>query len=405
MKILLSSFKKHFKFFLLTILAAAFLGGGYIALLIISRTSVQALPTPTGPFRVGRMELDWTDPNRIDSLAKQPNQPRELAIWIWYPTQVNGPQKPAPYFPPAWAQARNKDQGIGILLERQLNRLQTHSYENTPLSKAQIDYPLLIMEPGLGPAIPDYTVLAENLASHGYIVVGINPTFSSNLLVFPNGRVVTRSNTGTIPDNATRAQIDQIASSLLNVWSGDVIFVLNRLESINTSPSSPFYQRLDLGHAGIFGHSFGGATALAVCQKDSRCKAGADLDGTPFGSERNTPLPVPFLLMSEDYSTGCDQNCVEFRQITKLGQPGNVYDLSVKGTRHFNFSDLPLRFLPAVRPIFRVAHFFGTIEPTRGEELTGAYLLAFFDRYLKGEDSGLLNGSSPLYPEVQFIDR
>ena len=109
--------------------------------------------------------------------------------------------------------------------------------------------------------------------------------------------------------------------------------------------------------------------------------------------------------MSEDYSTGCDQNCVKFRQITKLGQPGNVYYLSVKGTRHFNFSDLPLRFLPAVRPIFRVAHFFGSIEPTRGEELTGAYLLAFFDRYLKGEDSGLLNGSSPLYPEVQFMDR
>jgi hypothetical protein len=300
---------------------------------------------------------------------------------------------------------RNEDQGIGILLERQLNRLHTHSYEKTPLSKAREDYPLLIMEPGLGPAIPDYTVLAENLASHGYIVVGINPTFSSNLVVFPNGRVVTRSNKGTIPDNATRAQADQIASSLLNVWSGDVTFVLNQLESINISPSSPFYQRLDLGHVGIFGHSFGGATVLAVCQKDSRCKAGADLDGTPFGSERSTPLPVPFLLISGDYSTGCDHNCVEFRQITELGHPGNVYDLSVKGTRHFNFSDLPLRFLPAVRPIFQAAHFFGAIEPARGEEITGAYLLAFFNRCLKGEDSGLLNGTSSLYPEVQFIDR
>ena len=392
-------------FFLLAFFATGLLVIGYIVLLVISRTSVQVLPQPTGSYSVGRMELDWTDPNRMDPLAKQPNSRRELAIWIWYPAQVAGSQKPAPYFPPAWEKARDKDQGVGILLERQLNRIVTHSYENAPLSKVQADYPVLIMEPGLGPAIPDYTVLAENLASHGYIVVGINPTFSSNLVVFPDGRIVTRSNKGTIPDNATRAQADQIASSLLVVWSGDVTFVLSKLESTNASPASSLFQRLDMGHVGVFGHSFGGATALAFCQQDSRCKAGANLDGSPFGSELNTPLPEPFLLISEDYSAGCDQNCLEFRQITRLGQPGNVFDLSVKGTRHFNFSDLPLRFLPAIRPIFQAARYFGSIDPARGEEVASAYLLAFFDRYLKGEDSGLLNGSSPLYPEVQFIDR
>jgi predicted dienelactone hydrolase len=405
MTTLLSFLSKHFKVFLLAIFASGLLVIGYIALLVISRTSVQVLPQLTGTYNVGRIELDWTDPNRMDPLAKQPDSRRELAIWIWYPAQADGSQEPAPYFPAAWAQARDKDQGVGILLERQLNRLVTHSYENAPLSNVQADYPLLIMEPGLGPAIPDYTVLAENLASHGNIVVGINPTYSSNLVVFPDGRVVPRTDQGIIPDNATPAQVEQLTSSLLVVWSKDVIFTLNQLNDLNRSPDSPFYQHLDLAHVGVFGHSFGGATALAVCQLDSRCKAGANLDGTPFGSERSTPLPVPFLLISEDYSAGCDQNCVEFRQIAGLGQPGNVYDLSVIGTRHFNFSDLPLRFIPAVRPIFQVARYFGSIDPARGEEIASAYLLAFFDRYLKGEDSGLLNGSSPLYPEVQFIDR
>ena len=402
MSFLLSFIKKYLKLFLLAFSAAILLGVGYIGFLAISRTAVQELPNPSGPFNVGRMELDWSDPSRIDPLAERPNLARELAIWIWYPAQVDGSQDPAPYFPPAWAQARNKDQGVGILIERQLNRIVTHSYENAPLSEKQPVYPLLIMEPGLGPAIPDYTVLAEDLASHGYVVVGINPTYSSNLVVFPDGRVVPRTDKGTIPDNATPDQADKLASSLLTVWSQDEIFVLDRLESINTSPSSPFYQHLDLRHVGIFGHSFGGATALDVCQQDSRCKAGADLDGTPFGSERSTPLPVPFLLMSEDYSTGCDQNCVLFRQITSLGQPGSVYDLSVKGAKHFNFSDLPLRMMPAARPIFRAVHLIGSIDPAHGEVITNTYLLAFFDRYLKGNDSGLLNGPSPAYPEVQF---
>jgi predicted dienelactone hydrolase len=402
MPLVFTLLKKALKLAIIGLLAAILLGSGYIGLLAVTRIPVQVLPTPSGTLAVGRMELDWTDPTRIDPLAEQANPPRELAIWVWYPARAEASQNTAPYFPPAWAQARNKDQGIGILIERKLTRIQTHSYENAPLAEAQPDYPVLIMEPGLGPAIPDYTVLAENLASHGYIVVGINPTYSSNLVVFPDGRVVFRSNKGTIPDNATFAQAEQLGNSLISVWVKDVIFVMNQLEKVNASPASPFYQHLELDHMGVFGHSFGGATAIIVCQQDPRCKAGANLDGTPFGSGTSAPIPVPFLLMSEDYSTGCDQNCTKFRQTANLGQPGAIYDLSIKGTRHFNFSDLPLRQIQAVRPLFRLAHLIGSIDPARGEEITNAYLVAFFDRYLKNTDAGLLNGPSPQNPEVQF---
>lgn len=394
--------KKAFKLLLFVFLAGVLVVSGYIGLLVVSRAPVQVLPDPTGPYTVGRMQLDWSDPTRIDPLAKQANIPRELAIWIWYPAQTDASQKTAPYFPPAWAQARDKDQGIGIVIERRLTQIRTHSYENAPLSGAQPDYPVLILEPGLGPAIPDYTVLAENLASHGYIVVGINPTYSSNVVVFPDGRVVTRSDLGTIPDKATRAQAEQLAINLISVWANDVTFVMNQLEKINASQANPFYQHLDLAHLGVFGHSFGGATAMVVCQQDPRCKAGANLDGTPFGSGLTAPLRVPFLLMSEDYSNGCDLNCSEFRQAARNGQPGAVYDLSVRGARHFNFSDLPLRMVPLVRPLFRMVHLIGSIDPARGEEVANAYLLAFFDRYLNNIHSGLLNGPSPQYPEVEF---
>jgi predicted dienelactone hydrolase len=390
------------KIILFGILAVVLGFAAFIAVLNVSRNQPLQLPAPTGSYSVGRSIFDWVDQNRTDPLADTPNLKRELAIWIWYPAQPDASGKTAPYLPAAWAQARDKDQGNGILIESELTKIKTSSFTDAPLADQQSSYPVLVMQPGMGPAIPDYTVLAENLASHGYIVVGVNPTYTSNLVTFPDGRVMLRSEKGTIPDSAGPAAADQLANSIMGVWSQDVIFVMDHLQSLNADPSSPFYQRLDLNQIGVFGHSFGGATAIAVCQKDARCKAGADLDGTPFSAEAQSSIPRPFLFMTEDYSAGCDQNCLAIRQMAGHGQPGNVYNISVNGARHFNFSDLPLRQVPAVRPLFQAAGYTGSIDPARGEQIANAYLLAFFDQSLKAIDTPLLKGPSPDYPEVQF---
>ena len=83
--------------------------------------------------------------------------------------------------------------------------------------------------------------------------------------------------------------------------------------------------------------------------------------------------------------------------------PGPAYFLQVSGTQHFNFTDLPLRQVGLVQPLFRLAGYSGSIDARRGLQISNAYLLAFFDRYLKGRDNGLLSGPSASYPEVQFI--
>ncbi|MDR3564233.1 MAG: hypothetical protein P4N59_22740 [Negativicutes bacterium] len=376
--------------------------GAFIAVLDISRNQTLQLPAPSGPYRVGRSIFDWVDQNRTDPLADQPNLKRELAVWVWYPAQPDSSSKPAPYLPAAWAQARNKDQGIGILIESGLNRIVTNSFADAPLASQSSSYPILMMQPGMGPSIPNYTVLAENLASHGYIVVGLNTTYTSNVVTFPDGRVLLRSQKGTIPDSASPADVQHIGNSIMAVWSQDVIFAMDRLQSLNADPTGPFYRRLDLEHIAVFGHSFGGATAIAVCQQDPRCKAGADLDGTPFSNEAQTAIPVPFLFMTEDYSAGCDQNCLAIKQMASLEPSGRVYNLSVNGTKHFNFTDLAMRQVPAVRPLFMAAGYIGTIDPARGEEIANAYLLAFFDQSLRGIASPLLQGPSPDYPEAQI---
>ena len=371
---------------------------GFAVYLGILHRQPLVLPAPTGSYNIGRTAYDWIDENRIDTLSDIPDEKRELLIWIWYPANTTQQKSRVPYLPSAWIDAHNQDQGIGKFLERDFSSIQTHSFTNVSLAKVQDAFPVIIMQPGMGPSIPDYTTFAENLASHGYIVVGINETYTSNIIVFPNGRIVPRSPNGTIPDNADAAATDQDANRIEKVWAADVLFVMDKLQHMDADPSSFFYDKLDLARMGVFGHSFGGATAVRICETDVRCKAGADLDGTIFSDDLQSTIQEPFLFMAED---ACGKDCATMHQMY-LSASKDAYYLSIQGTKHFNFSDLPLRLTPPARSLFNSLGVIGSIKAERGLEISNAYLLAFFDQYLKGDNSGLLQGSSPKYPEVQF---
>ncbi len=386
----------------IALLSIIVLIGILIFYLNIAHNQPLTLTSPTGAYSVGRTEYDWTDASRIDTLADSVNVKRELAVWVWYPATGSQNDATVPYLPPNWVTARNNDQGMaGGIIESRFSSIKTHSFANIPLVGAQSTYPVIIMEPGMGPIPTDYTVYAENLASHGYIVVGINPTHTSNLIVFPDGRVALRSQNGTIPDSADAAAADQDASRIGKVWTEDVLFVMDQLQSLNADQSSLFYNKLDLSHIGVFGHSFGGATAAAVCEIDPRCKAGADLDGTLFSYQASATLQAPFMFMAED---NCGKNCDTLRQAYSASNSAAYY-LSIKGTRHFNFSDMALRLPPLSSILLRQLGYIGSIQPARGLEISNAYLVAFFDRYLKGTNSELLQSSTSPYPEAQFEKR
>ena len=368
--------------------------GGY---LLIANHQILVLPEPTGPFSVGRVEYDWVDNNRLDSLADAANEKRELLIWIWYPTS-NSTQAPlAPYLPAAWVQAHNDIQGMERFTERDFSSIQTHSFENALIAEVQSAFPVIIMQPGLGLVPADYTVFAENLASHGYVVVGINPTYTSNLIVFPDGRVVWGSEKSSLPDGVDAAGIDVFVSRVGEVWVNDAIFVMDTLQSLNVDSASIFYNKLDLTHMGLFGHSLGGATAAKVCKIDPRCIAGADLDGALFSYHAEGALQIPFMFMEN----GACENCNSLHQAYSISN-SNAYYILVEGTKHYNFSDFPLRLLLPTRIKFSQADYIGSISPERGLEITNAYLIAFFDQYLKNIEAELLQGLAPGYSEVHF---
>jgi hypothetical protein len=68
------------------------------------------------------------------------------------------------------------------------------------------------------------------------------------------------------------------------------------------------------------------------------------------------------------------------------------YEITIAKTQHGHFSDFLLFFRrnPA------------ELDPKRAHEIITAYTLAFFDKYLRGQDSDLLNAPSDRYPEITF---
>jgi dienelactone hydrolase len=365
------------------------------------------LPAPMGSYAVGRTEYDWVDETRSESLSKELDAKRELAVWIWHPvTATQTPRPVVEYLPGNWRKAREQGQGIAArFLMQNLGSVGVHVIADAPVAPTHPSYPVLIFEPGLGPIATDYTTLAEDLASHGYIVVACTPTYSASVVVFPDGRIAYGTKEGSVPDAASVEASNEILNRLINVWAADDLFVLNQLEKLNqTDPSGKFTGRLDLKSVGVFGHSFGGCAAAQACRLDSRFRAGVDIDGYPRGDVIQAGISQPFMFIWSVHTENPEKPDAELRQATrniqaiygKLNHGG--YQITVNGARHFNFTDNGVFY----SPFLKMEQALGPINGRRALMISTDYLSAFFDRYLKGDDEPLLKGPSLKYPEAQF---
>ncbi len=262
------------------------------------------LPAPTGHFSVGRTTYAWVNDAEKDELAPSPRAAREVLVWIWYPSVAATSAAPAEYLPAAWRLALAQHSGalMSQFLTRDLSLVQAHSTSDPDISTEQRSYPVVIMRAGGGALTTDFTTLAEDLASHGYIVVGFDAPYRTFVVVLSDGRVVIRPPTND-PEDMEAGQANRLINRLLPMWTSDTKFVVSQLERLNAAdPSGKFTGRLDMQRLGMFGHSFGGAQALQFCHDDSRCKAGIDIDGAPYGSVVQEGLKQPFMFILSDHS-------------------------------------------------------------------------------------------------------
>jgi chlorophyllase-like protein len=226
------------------------------------------LPELTGRFPVGRRYLEWVDRSRRDPF--HPSRPRELVISVWYPAQANPSIQTGVYLPgPRGGEAarlqsiliRVRSQGLGsALLRNPLPRefflgITTRAVEDAPVSIAQPVFPVLLFMPGYGAMPTEYTALLEDIASHGYIVVGITPAGFVPVTVFDDGRKIYAPLW-----NLSLYKLEKV----FPVWVQDSRFVLDQVSEQNKDPQSPFFGHIDMSRVGVLGHSFGGAASAAL---------------------------------------------------------------------------------------------------------------------------------------------
>ena len=392
-----------------------------IAAAIPALFPVFELPNPTGPYAIGTTAFAFSDDSRPEILTSDPADKRLVYVQVWYPAGSTAGFTRAPLwiYPEKIIAPLAKDFLMPKFAFSHLASVQSNSYLNAPLPEQETTYPVLVFSHGYDVGFfAQNMVQMEELASHGYIIFSIGHAYESSLVLDAQGRAIAMSETrvqafdqeigqahqayleifsttGAEQIQAARAWMaaSPLAQQSVQIWTQDTQFVLTQIEQMNSGQvDSPFAGHLDTARLGVFGQSFGGATAFQVCAVDSRCKASINIDGTQWGNLLDTPLQIPFVMMSGEYTNGINDWALSHSL-------ESGYNLWVRGSEHINFTDFNL-----VSPLFKFPLWgaLGKIDTRQMERIMNAYTLAFFDQTLKGIPSPLLQGASPAYPEVEL---
>ncbi len=372
------------------------------------------LPAPTGPYPVGTATLHLIDRTRTDPWLTA-RAPRELMATVWYPARPAPGRPAARQLPPGvaaeWQQLVETKEDFSIRPGgADWAATRTHAVTCAPVRRGRGGIPVILYSPGRNVPRGFGTVLAEELASRGYLVVAVDHTHETIAVEFPDGRVT------PVLDATEEATL----RTLVDVRVADIRFVLDWLEVLNRggAPGAgrrPFPPGIigcaDLTSVGMFGHSIGGATAAQAMHDDPRIGAAADLDGAvgagsnAVGSVVDDGLDQPFLLMNSVLGNHRDEVLATLWKHLR----GWRRNLQMPSAGHYAYTDLQAQLPPVAgtgnMPADKLTGLVGTVDPARSVRAQRVYLSAFFDVHLRHHpDRGLFDGPSAAYPEMSFID-
>jgi hypothetical protein len=399
-----------------------------------------ALPALTGPYGIGTVALHLVDPARQDPLSLSAG-PRELMVNLWYPARETNHCSLASWMSPgalsyfrpeledflSYSPDTPPDQppvDTPVSLAG-VDFPTTHGHQGAPVARSARRYPVVLFSPGYSWGREMGTVLVEDLASHGYVVVTMSHTYESWEVEFPGGRV--ERGIHDVDNPANDPTHDPYVA--VKIRLADTRFVLDQLTALNAGhnpdaekhPLPAGLRRcLDLAKIGIFGHSLGGATAAQAVAHDDRVIAGVNLDGSFIPDQSILPPTTPEQTDAAYHQFAAEMGSKPFMIMGSRDESPDDHGLmtsivwhdlrgwrrfvSLAGSTHGSYQDFEalLPQLSAAGVLQPAAVWIGTIPPDHAIAAERAYIRAFFDLSLRNRDSHLLDGPSDNYPEAKF---
>ncbi|MEV4399006.1 alpha/beta hydrolase [Nonomuraea sp. NPDC049607] len=342
-------------------------------------TGPATLPAPTGDQPVGTTALYLKDASRPDPWNLDVDA-RELKVTLWYPTKQRDGQR-APYMTPKESELTLRSLGITGVPDDTLSKTRTNAIKDAEPAGRKL--PLVVLSPGFTKPMSTLTSLAEDLASRGYVVAGIDHTYESYATTLSDGRVAECLACDSDADPG-------FGTGVVQGRAADVSFVLDQLPSQWDGSN-----RIDRSRIAMAGQSIGGAGAMAAMVKDSRVRAGIDMDGTTYARIPKSGFSRPFMFLGSPQHIPGGRDTSWDRDWKLL--TGWKRWIVLSGAEHQSFTDGPLLVgALGIKPAY------GILPAARAAELTRTYVAAFLDQHLKSQRQPLMDKPSSRYPEVKF---
>ncbi len=318
-------------------------------------------PAVTGTHEVATAEYTWVDESRIETFTDT-GENRAVTIKIWYP----------------------KEDGT---------------------------YPLVIFSHGAFGVLESNTSTCTELASNGYVAVSIAHPYHAAYVKDTSGKVtigdmnfvnqVYGDNGEDTPGGEKR--VYENSREWMKLRTDDENFVLDTILTMAQDGEESPFSLIDTDKIGLFGHSMGGASSVALGRERSDIDAVIDMEGTMFGEYvdfvdgayvyNDEPYPIPLLDINsrEIYDQAVtlpETSGVEYVNFYTGEHAKEFHEVVINGISHMNYTDLAL-----VSPILAKLLCQGTsssgtatVDARTAIETINSIVLNYFNYYLKDAD-------------------
>jgi predicted dienelactone hydrolase len=356
---------------------------------------VYPMPVASGPYAIGTRSQILVNEARIEQYGELAGQARTFKVQYWYPADTTEGFEQTKWIADGIAvpQALTRDWSLPFFVLDHIVSYESSAYLNAPISAAKPRYPIVIISHGWSSKRTLHTDLAEELASQGYLVVGVEHTYGSLATKLGENdddfQLLFRE---ALPPRAQTPNYLEFANLLVETYASDIIATIDTLEVLNQAPGA-FQGRLDVSSIQVIGHSTGGGAAVKAAMDDNRITSVLGMDAwvEPLQDvDLNGGLSTRALyLRSNGWETG-ENNEYLYRLLQSSENASLLYQID--GTTHYDFAMVYM-----YSPLTRVVGLTGSVNAQYLNQLLETVMLEF----LSSDQPYQIDLT--LWPEVRII--